>query len=200
MQRNFLHDKGGRPAPWSGSNSDTSWGAIAKFLHWSIAALIFAQFALGWLAVGWRLSPTKLDLFVWHKSTGMLILALVIGRLLWRLANPTPALPADTPAWERAAARASHVLLYAMMFAMPLSGWIINSAAGVPFSIFWRIPLPAITAPDKQVAEFAALVHFSLFIAFAVLLVVHIGAALRHHFVKRNDVLARMLPARPMRK
>jgi cytochrome b561 len=200
MRRNFPHDKGGRPTPWVGSNSDTSWGAIAKFLHWSIAVLIFAQFGLGWLATGWKLSPTKLNLFVWHKSTGMLILALVIARLLWRLANPTPALPADTPAWERTAARASHVLIYAMMFAMPLSGWIINSAAGVPFSIFWWIPLPAITAPNKPLAELAALVHFSLFTAFAVLLVVHIGAALRHHYVKRNDVLTRMLPARARRK
>lgn len=176
-------------------NTDSSWGAPARFLHWLIAALIFAQFALGWLAAGWRLSPLKLNLFVWHKSIGMVVLALVLVRLLWRLANPTPALPADTPAWERAAARLSHALLYVIMLAMPLTGWVISSASGIPFRIFWRIPLPAIVAPDKQTAELAALVHFGLGLVLAALLVAHIGAALRHHFVKRNNVLMRMLPA-----
>jgi cytochrome b561 len=179
----------------SWKNANDSWGAPARLLHWLIAALILAQFVLGWTAASWRLSPTKLELFVWHKSIGMLILALVVLRLTWRFANPTPALPADTPAWERAAARASHALLYLLMIAMPITGWIVNSAAGVPFSIFWRIPLPAIVAPDKHLAEVAALVHFSLFVLLAAVLVAHIGAALRHHFVKRNDVLLRMLHA-----
>jgi cytochrome b561 len=178
------------------SNTDSSWGAPARFLHWLVAALIFIQFALGWLAVGWRLSPMKLNLFVWHKSTGVVILAIVLLRLLWRLANPTPALPAETPAWERAAAHVSHGLLYVMMIAMPLTGWIVQSAAGVPFRIFWRIPLPALVSPDKHTAELAALAHFSLGIAFSALLVLHIGAALRHHFVKRNNVLTRMLPVK----
>ena len=177
------------------ANSDTSWGTLAKFFHWLVAALIVTQFALGWMAVSWRLSPAKLNLFVWHKSIGMLILALVVLRLLWRLANPTPALPANAPAWERAAAQISHALLYVLMFALPLSGWIINSAAGVPFKIFWQIPLPAIVASDKPTAELAALVHLSLFAMLAALLVLHIVAALRHHLVKRNDLLRRMLPA-----
>lgn len=181
-------------------HGDASWGAAAKFLHWLVAALIFTQFALGWLAVGWRLSPTKLDLFAWHKSTGMLILALVLVRLLWRLASPTPALPAEVPPWERTAARASHALLYLAMIGMPLSGWIISSASGVPFRILWRIPLPAIVAPDKHVADLAALAHFSLWTVLVALLVLHIGAALRHHFVKRNNVLIRMLPSKGMPK
>jgi cytochrome b561 len=177
-------------------NTDSSWGAPARFLHWLVAALIFIQFALGWLAVGWRLSPMKLNLFVWHKSTGVVILAIVLLRLLWRLANPTPTLPADTPAWERAAAHMSHGLLYVMMIAMPLTGWIVQSAAGVPFRIFWRIPLPALVSPDKHMEELAALAHFSLGITFTALLVLHVSAALRHHFVKRNNVLTRMLRAR----
>jgi len=122
------------------------------------------------------------------------ILALVLLRLLWRMANTTPALPADTPAWERAGAHASHALLYVLMIAMPLMGWVINSAANVPFSIFWLIPLPAIVAPDKHLAELAALAHLSLFIILAAVLVVHVGAALRHHFIKKNNLLVRMLP------
>lgn len=179
------------PAPVGGQ-----WSAIAKFLHWMVAALIALQFVLGWMAATWRLSPTKLELFVWHKSTGMLVLLLVLVRLAWRLTHRAPELPAGMPRWERVAAAASHVLLYAAMLALPLSGWVINSAAGVPFRIYWRIPLPAIVAADKHVADIAAVVHFAIGMALALLLVVHVGAALRHHFVKRDDVLARMLPGK----
>jgi cytochrome b561 len=78
---------------------------------------------------------------------------------------------------------------------MPLTGWIVNSAANVPLRIFYLVPLPAIVAPDKATEDLAALAHFSLFVLLATLLAAHAGAALRHHFVKRNDVLARMLPA-----
>ncbi len=175
-------------------NTNQSWGTLAKLLHWVMTALIFLQFALGWLAVGWRLSPAKLNLFVWHKSTGMLVLALVTARLLWRWANPVPAPPPGMPQWERAAARATHLLLYLLMIAMPLSGWIINSAARIPLRVFWLIALPDITAPGKALEELAKDVHFGLFVALALALTVHIGAALRHHFAKRDDVLARMLP------
>jgi len=175
-------------------NTGDSWGAPAKLFHWVMAALIFAQLTLGLMAANWRLSPTKIELFFWHKSTGMLILALVALRLLWRLANPTPALPSGMPAWERAAARLSHGLLYVVMIALPVTGWIINSASNIPFRIFWLIPLPAIVAPDKSTADLVALVHRGLFVLLALVLVAHIGAALRHHFVKRNTVLVRMLP------
>jgi len=187
-------------APSGNAKTDAAWSASIRLFHWLVAALIFIQFALGWLAVGWGLSPTKLNLFVWHKSIGMLILALVVARLLNRLAKSTPPLPSDTPAWERAAARWSHALLYVLMITMPLTGWVINSAAGVPFRIFWQLPLPALMAPDKHTAEIVALVHFALGIAFVALLILHVGAALRHHFVKRNNVLRRMLPSRRLVK
>jgi cytochrome b561 len=177
-------------------NNDDSWGVAAKLFHWVMAALILAQIPLGLAAANWRVSPMKLNLFFWHKSTGMLILALLALRLLWRLANPTPALPAGMPAWERAGARLSHFLLYVLMIALPVTGWIVNSASNVPFRIFWLIPLPAIVAPDKATADLAALVHRGLFALLAPVLVAHIGAALQHHFVKRNTVLTRMLPWR----
>ncbi|HJY75826.1 MAG TPA: cytochrome b [Burkholderiales bacterium] len=177
------------------ANTAESWGAPAKFFHWTVALLILIQIALGITATAWRLSPLKLELFVWHKSTGVLILLLMLARLAWRLANRSPALPAQTPPWERTAAHASHAALYALALGLPLSGWVINSAAGVPFSVFWLVPLPAIVAPDERLEELAKLAHFSLLVALCLVLAVHIGAALRHHFVKRNDVLLRMLPA-----
>jgi cytochrome b561 len=158
-----------------------------------IAALVLAQFVLGWMASSWHLSPTKLNLFVWHKSTGMLVLALALLRLLWRLGNAVPALPAGTPRWERAMAHASHALLYALLIAMPLDGWLINSASGVPFSVFWMIPLPAIIGPDPRLADLFKLAHLWMFVLLGALVALHVGAALRHHLVKRNDVLVRML-------
>ena len=172
----------------------TSWSAPARFFHWLVAALVLVQIALGLAAIAWRLSPAKLSLFVWHKSVGLLILAIMALRLLWRLTHPTPGLPAGTPEWERRAARASHLLLYVVMIALPLSGWVIASASGIPFSIFWQVPLPQIVATDKAIADAAARVHLWLLIVFAALVVVHVAAALRHHYVKRNDVLLRMLP------
>jgi len=177
-------------------NTDQSWGAPAKLLHWTVAVLVLAQIGLGWAAKSWHLSPTKLDLFVWHKSTGLLILLLMAVRVAWRSSNVSPSMPAGMATLERLAAHASHALLYVLLLVMPVTGWIINSAANIPFRIFWTIPLPAIVQPDKPFADAMARVHFALFIVLAVLLIVHIGAALRHHFVKRNNVLARMLPGR----
>jgi cytochrome b561 len=172
----------------------TSWNAPAKFFHWLVAVLVLAQIALGLAAIGWSLSPTKLNLYVWHKSLGLLILAVMALRLLWRLTHPGPGLPEGTPAWENSAARASHFLLYALLIALPLSGWVIASASGIPFRIFWQVPLPEIVTADKATADVAARVHFWLLVAFVPLLVLHAGAALRHHYIKRNDVLRRMLP------
>jgi len=177
------------------ANTADAWGAPAKFFHWTVALLIVAQIALGVTAVAWRISPLKLELFVWHKSIGMLILVLMLARLAWRLAGRAPELPPRTPRWERHAAHASHILLYVLAVALPLSGWMINSAAAVPFSVFWLVPLPAIVAPDEHLEDLAKLVHFSLLVALCLVLAVHIGAALRHHLIKRNDVLLRMLPA-----
>jgi cytochrome b561 len=177
-------------------NDIESWTATAKLFHWLMAALIFAQIALGLVAVSWHVSPTKLNLFVWHKSLGILILALLVLRLLWRLSHRAPELPWEMPLWERAGAQLSHFILYALMVALPLTGWVIASASNVPFKIFWTLPLPAITAPDKAVADQFAIVHGWLVTLLALVLVAHIGAALRHHYVKKDTVLTRMLPWR----
>ena len=175
-------------------NTADAWGAGAKSFHWLMAALIVLQIPLGIMAASWRVSPTKLDLFVWHKSFGVLILTLAALRLLWRLANATPALPGGMPAWEHTAARISHFLLYTLMIVLPLTGWVINSAKNIPFRIFWLAPLPAIVAPDQALGETFARIHGALALLLVAVLVVHVGAALRHHFVKRDKVLVRMLP------
>lgn len=175
-------------------NSTRRWGSIAQFLHWSVAALIFTLMALGWLAVSTPLSPAKINLFYWHKSLGMLVLVLVLVRLGWRAGNPAPALPADLPRWEPLLARAVHVILYILIVLMPVSGWLIDSASGIPFKIFWALPLPAITPVSGSLEHAFEVLHLAIFWALAAVLIGHIGASLRHHFLLRNTVLRSMLP------
>jgi cytochrome b561 len=180
-------------------NTAAAWGSVAKSFHWLMAGLILGQFVLGWLAEGWRLSPIKLGLFFWHKSFGTAILVLALLRLSWRLLNRTPSMPPTMPVWEQHAAHASHAALYALMVVMPLSGWIINSAANIPFSVFWLVPLPDLVAPNKSLQQTAEAVHLDLFWLFALVLGLHISAALRHHILLNDEVLVRMLPVRHRR-
>jgi cytochrome b561 len=126
----------------------------------------------------------------------MAILALLALRLAWRLAGAVPALPADLPAWERTAAHVGHALLYVLLVALPVTGWIVNSAANIPVRIFGLVPLPAIVEANQPLADLFARVHLGLVVVFALLLAGHVGAALRHHWVRRDAVLVRMLPGR----
>src|SRR5262249_22678134 len=132
-------------------------------------------------------------LFVWHKSIGMVILTLVAMRILWRLANVAPRLPADMPALERHAAPWGHSPVYLAVIALPVPGSVIHSPPGVPLRILWLVPLAPIVEPDEATTALAAAAHFWLFVLLAALLFVHVAAALRHHFTKRNRVLVRML-------
>jgi len=176
-------------------NDKRHWGSVSKTLHWGMALLILVLIVLGILAVNWPLSPTKLKLFSWHKSIGMLVLALALLRITWRLVCPPPQVETDGPAWRQRAARGVHWLLYLLMIGMPLSGWLINSAANFPFRIFGWLPLPALVAPDKALQTQAETLHLTLLIFLLLLLAAHVSAALYHHLVLRDRVLADMLPA-----
>lgn len=173
-------------------NTHECWGLLSRVLHWGTAGLILIQLVLGMMAVNWPLSPFKLDLFVWHKSLGMLILALTGLRLSWRLVNPVPRLPPDMSRRERRAARFTHGLLYFLLLALPFSGWLINSAANIPFRIFWLVPLPDLIAPDRQLAALFKTTHAVLIVLLLAVLSLHIGAALHHHYRRRDPVLLRM--------
>ena len=174
-------------------NSANSWGLVSRLFHWLMAALIFAQIALGAAAASWRLSPLKLDLFVWHKSVGMLILVLAALRILWRMISSAPVHPAGLAPWESRTAHIAHLLLYVLIVALPITGWVISSASNIPFKVFWLFPLPGIAAPDQALAEQMTQVHLALVLLLSLLLVVHIAAALLHHCLRRNGVLLRML-------
>ncbi|MDX1571955.1 MAG: cytochrome b [Xanthomonadales bacterium] len=176
------------------TNTETAWGWVAQLLHWAMAGLILFNIGLGWYAEQLGRSPQQLKLFLLHKSVGLTVLGLVALRLAWRVPQVSPQLSPVTKAWERNAARASHALLYLLMFAIPISGWIMNSAANVPLRWFGWIEVPGLVEPNEELKEIAETVHVWLAWSLAGLVTVHFAAALHHHFRKRDDVLRRMLP------
>lgn len=163
-------------------------------LHWVAGALILGNLAFGLYMVDLPLSPAKLKYYSWHKWAGVTIFLLSAARLLWRLTHAAPALPADMPAWQRAAANASHRLLYALFFAAPLTGWLFSSAAGFQTVYFGVLPIPDLLAKDPALADTLKLAHRVVNYSLAALVTVHAAAAIKHQVVDGDGVLARMLP------
>jgi cytochrome b561 len=178
-------------------NDEARYGAVAQALHWLIAALVVVMFGLGWYMTDLPLGQEKFDLYQLHKSIGITILALAAARLLWRLFNPAPPLPASMRPWERAAARTSHVLLHLMLFAQPLIGFLQSNAANFPVVWWGVVRLPPLIRADEALAETLLEAHRWNSRLLLALVLVHAGAALRHHFVLRDGVLRRMLPSAP---
>jgi cytochrome b561 len=164
-------------------------------LHWLLALAIVGSFGMGVYMTDLPVSPQRLKLYNWHKWAGICILSLSALRLLWRLTHrPPPDVP--MPAWQQRASHAVHGLLYLLFFAVPLAGWAYSSAAGFPVVVFGVLPLPDFVSPDKALAEALKPLHKILAFALAALVLAHVGAALKHHFVDRDGLLDRMRPGR----
>jgi cytochrome b561 len=176
------------------SAGHTRYTSVAIALHWIIAAVIAANFSLGLYMAQLEASPVKLRLYSYHKSIGVTIFLLVVFRLVWRLTHRVPAPPPQMPKWQRAAASVSHILLYLLTLAVPLSGWLFSSASGFKVMYFTKVPLPDLVARNKALAAQLQVAHEGLNYLMAALVLLHIAAALRHHWVDRDDVLTRMLP------
>ena len=165
----------------------------AMGLHWAIALLIFIAFPLGLYMHDLHLSPLKLKLYSWHKWIGITVFLLVVLRVLWRTTHRPPALP-DIAQWQRIASHITHMLLYALMIAVPLSGWLMSSAKGFQTVWFGVLPIPDLIGKDRELGKQLATVHALLNYSMLVLAATHIVAALKHHFIDRDSVLRRMLP------
>jgi cytochrome b561 len=163
-------------------------------LHWLIAVGIAGTFALGLYMHDLPLSPSKLELYSYHKWAGVTLFLLVLIRLLWRMGHPAPALPDTMPALMQKAAAAGHLALYVLMFAIPLSGWIMSSAKGFQTVWFGVIPLPDLVGKDKVLGHQLEELHELLSYTLLVLVIGHMAAALKHHWIDKDDVLTRMLP------
>jgi cytochrome b561 len=170
------------------------YGALAQLFHWVIAALVVIQFVLARMADDLPLGARKLGLLARHKSVGMTILMLAILRLLWRLKTAPPALPPGMTRIEQIAARSTHFAFYVLLFAMPLSGWMMSSAKNYSVSWFGLFTWPNLIGKNEAAFDWLLRTHETLSDVLFAVAVLHILAALKHHFWNRDDVLVRMLP------
>ena len=183
-------------------NRGHRYGIVAMTFHWLMAVCFLGQIGIGIAMTNLSLTdPRTFPLFQTHKSLGILLFVLAVLRLLWRFADAPPPLPAQMPHWQIRASQAVHLGLYGCFIAMPLLGWVIVSASpyGIPTYFFSLIELPhlgfIVASPHKQAfSDAASLAHLVLAWAASFLILGHIGAALWHHFLNRDDVLRRMLP------
>ena len=169
------------------------YNRAAIALHWITAILIVANLILGLSMVPLPISPRKLHRYLWHKSIGITVFALTSLRLAWRAWRPHPA-PIPMPRWQHRAAGVAHVLLYVLLFAVPISGWLYSSATGVQVVYLGLIPLPNLVPKDKALGDALRIVHIALNSLLFAVVCIHAGAALKHQFLDRDGALARMLP------
>ncbi|GAB3342705.1 cytochrome b [Marilutibacter aestuarii] len=178
-------------------NTVDRWGPVSQFLHWLIMLLILGLAIVGLSLDSLPRSPKYFWVYDLHKSVGLTVLVLVVLRLAWRLYAGSPRPVAGTPAWQAAIAGATHWVLYGLILAMPLSGWLYDSASGLrPLRWFGMAEVPKLSAPDPGIRDFAHEAHEWLFWVLVALVALHVGAAFYHHIFQRDDTLKRMLPRR----
>lgn len=184
-------------------NSRRAYGLVTIVFHWAIAPLFIGQIVLGVVMLRLDDQRRAFELIQLHKSIGFLILALAVPRLLWRLANRAPALPENMSRPERSAAKLSHAALYGLMIALPITGWILVSVStlGIVTLAFNTVVIPNLPLPASDVAETVwSWIHTALAFLAAGLVLLHICAALWHQFLRRDDLLKRIiLPGREER-
>jgi cytochrome b561 len=178
----------------------TRYSTTAIWLHWLLAVAIVSAFGVGLYVADLPFSPQKLKLINWHKWAGVTILALSVLRLVWRLTHRPPALPPKVsqgmPGWQMTAYHATHHLMYALFFIVPLAGWAYSSAKGFPIVWFGVLPLPDLVGKDEALASLFKEVHALAAFALMGLVALHVAAALKHHLVDHDGLLERMRPGR----
>lgn len=175
-------------------NTPNSYGAVAKLLHWGILVLIIAQYVMAESADELADGPEKLGVIANHMSVGMLVLLLVLARIGWKVVNRGLPQPVPMARPQQIAAAAGHGILYVLILVLPLSGWLMASAAGHPPGFFGTFEFPALVGQNHDLHEALEDVHEALFNAVVVLAVLHALAAVYHHFWMKDDSLRRMLP------
>jgi cytochrome b561 len=177
-------------------NSEVRYGAVTQLLHWAIVALIILQYVLAERAEDLPRGSAKIATLAQHKSFGITILMLALIRLVWRWMNPVPKTPTTMPRWQQLTSHVSHYGLYVLLFATPLLGWTMSSARNFPVSWFGVFTLPDLVAPNRSLYEFLNEAHEVSAKLIFVLALIHAAAALKHHFIDKDNVLRRMLPLR----
>jgi cytochrome b561 len=175
-------------------NSQVEWGLPSKILHWLATLAVLTLLLHGWWMTHMAPRPERFANYSWHAAIGYDLLALLVLRLLWRWMNPVPALPADSERWEIVAAKAGHIGLYLLLFAASLTGWALAGTLRTPITLdLFGLPIPPIASGgNRALHEFLEESHMVAAYLLAALVVVHIAGSLRHHLIKRNDVMRRM--------
>jgi cytochrome b561 len=177
-------------------NTQERYGVVAIALHWIMALWLGGLVAMGLYMVGLPeigFDKLKITLILYHKELGLAALLIATIRLAWRMTNDLPALASALPYWQKVTARLVHLSFYGLMFALPISGLLMSSATAIPVSAFGLFDLPDWVAPSEALFRRFIQVHRWLGYGLLVLIGVHAGAALMHHFVKRDDTLKKML-------
>lgn len=176
------------------ATSSTQYTGFAIFMHWLVALGVFIIVPLGAYMHDLPLSPTKLQLYSYHKSLGVCIVLLMVIRLLWRFSHTPPALPSTMSAKEQMIAHAMSFGMYVLLFTSPLTGYLMSSFFGKPVVVFGLFQMPDLVAANESMGELFATLHMVSNFTLATLVALHILASLKHHFKDKDDVLARMLP------
>ena len=172
-----------------------SYTRLAIALHWLMAILILATFVVGLYMTGLHLSPFKLKIYSWHKWAGVTAFLLLLLRLIWLAGHRPPALPMTLPGWQRIGAHAVHGLLYLLMIAVPLTGWLMSSAKGFQTVYFGVLPIPDLLTRNEELGNILRAIHEWLNYLMMALVAGHAAAALKHHLIDRDDILIRMAPS-----
>jgi len=189
-------------------NTKSVWGWPARLLHWIMALMILGLAGVGLYAVQFQTDLiVRINLTQTHKSFGFVVFVLAVLRVIWRLMNPTPALPGSMPAWQKAASHASHLGLYALILSIPLTGWLMATSSPLndpgayplqlPNKVFGLFDMPDLYPTGNEgLSHLFGALHFWLVMALFAVLVVHIAAALKHHIVDKDAILRRMTVGR----
>jgi cytochrome b561 len=177
-----------------GMERETHYNTVARAFHWLTVALLLAIMPMGLVMGGLPRGTLQNTLFITHESLGLTVLGMTALRLLWRFARPAPPPSATLTPFQRKASGGVHALLYVLLFVMPITGYLFVTFRGIELSYFGLVDVPALVAKAKPRAQIAIFVHSSLQWAIYALVALHVGAALHHYFLRRDDVLQRMLP------
>jgi len=179
------------------TNTKDHYGTVAILLHWSMAILMIGLVALGLYMVALPdvgFNTKKITLIIYHKEIGLLVFVLFAVRLAWRVTQLLPQLVGHLPDWQKIAVRFVHLSFYALMLGLPVSGLLMSSAAGIPVSFFGLFTLPDLISYDDYQFKQLIVIHKWLAYALIICILIHAGAALRHHFIFKDDTLRKMLP------
>lgn len=176
-------------------NTQTTYGSITKFFHWTMAILFLAMFIFGFTMTNISASPVRSTLYDIHKSTGLLLFGFFAFRLFWRLVNVEPEMPTSVPTWQKRIAKLNIIALYCVMFIMPITGFLTSTLGGHDVSFYWIFKIAPL-ANDKNLSEFFSEVHEIIAYLMIAFVVLHFLGALYHHCVQKDEVLRRILPSR----